>query len=59
MVPLEVTYSTSATFGYPNTHHQQENNLKSNLKKIIQAYKKQINESRKDVQELKTGERNV
>ena len=59
MVPLELTSSTTASFGYLNTNQQQKNNVKSNLMMMIRAYKKQINEPHKDVQEHKTGGRNA
>ena len=40
-------YTTRESPGYPNTTYAQENNLTSNLIRMIEAFKKKINKSLK------------
>jgi len=45
------TPSTTVSPGYPNTREAQENDFKSNLTKMIQSFKEEINKSFKEIQE--------
>ena len=45
------TQPHTASPGYPNTHEKQDNDLKSHLMKMIEAFKKNINNSLKEIQE--------
>ena len=51
MTPLEHTYMSVVSPGYPNTTKAQENDLKSNLIKMIEAFKEEMNKSLKEIQE--------
>lgn len=53
MAPPEPRYHTTVAPGYSNTGEAQENNLKSNLMKTIEALKEEINKSFKEIQENK------
>ena len=44
MAPAEPRYPTTATPGYPNTAKAQEDGLKSNLIKMMEAFKEEINQ---------------
>jgi hypothetical protein len=43
IAPPEASYPTTASPGYPNTTEAQENGLKYNLIKILEAFKEEIN----------------
>jgi hypothetical protein len=43
--------STTASPGYPNTLEEQVSNLKYHLMKMIEAFKEDINNSLKEIQE--------
>jgi hypothetical protein len=45
MSPPEPSYPTTASPMYPNTHEEQENDLKSNLIKMAEAFKEDIKKS--------------
>jgi hypothetical protein len=45
--PSEHSYPTTASLRYPNTTEMQENDLKSNLKKMIRAFKEETNSLKK------------
>ena len=47
----QLRYSTIASSGYPNTIKAQENDLKSNLMNMIDAFKEEINKCLKEIQE--------
>ena len=51
MTPSKHSYPTTASLRYPNTAEAQENDLKSNLIKMIEAFKEEINKSRKEIHE--------
>ena len=51
MTSLEHSYPTTASPGYPSTAEAQENDLKSNLIKMIEAFKEEMNKSLKEIQE--------
>ena len=51
MEPPELSYPMTASPGYPNTLEAQENDLKSNLRKIIVTFKGEMNKSLKGIQE--------
>ena len=51
MEPPELSYPMTASPGYPNTVEAQENDLKSNLRKMIVAFKGEMNKSLKGIQE--------
>jgi hypothetical protein len=40
MTPLEQSYPTTASPGFPNTTKEQENDLKSNLLKMVDALRR-------------------
>ena len=39
--PSELSYATTASLGYPNTTEAQENDLKSNLIKMMEVFKEE------------------
>ena len=49
--PKELNYVTTASPGHPNTAEAQENDLQSNLIKMIEAFKEETNKSLKEIQE--------
>jgi hypothetical protein len=49
MTPSEYSYPTTASPGYPDTTETQENHLKSNLIKMIEAFKEEMNKSLKEI----------
>ena len=51
MASPECSYHTTAGTGNPNTTKAQENDLKSNLIKMIEAFKEEVNKSLKEIQE--------
>lgn len=51
MTLSEHTCPPTASPGYPNTTQAQENDLKSNLIKMTEAFKEQMNKSLKEIQE--------
>ena len=51
LAPPEPSSSTTASPGYPNMHEKQDNDLKSHLKKMIEDFKKVIENSVKEIQE--------
>ena len=51
MTPSEHSYPTTASPGYPNTTEAQENDLKSNLIKMTEAFKEMMNKSLKALKE--------
>jgi len=51
MTPSEHKYPTIANPGYPNTTKEQGNDLKSNLVKMIEAFKEEMYKSFKEIQE--------
>jgi predicted double-glycine peptidase len=51
MTSSEHSYPTTTSPGYPNTTEAQENDLKSNLIKMIEAIKEEINKSLEKIQE--------
>jgi hypothetical protein len=51
MTPPKHSYSTTASPGYPNTTETQENYLKSNIIKMIEAFKEKMNNSLQEIQE--------
>jgi hypothetical protein len=51
VTPSEHSYPTTASPGYPNRPEAQENDLKSNLIKMIEAFKEEMNKSLKEIQE--------
>ena len=52
MTPPKQSFSTTESPGCPNTTETQENNHKSNLIKIIEAFKQEMNKSLKEIQEI-------
>jgi hypothetical protein len=50
LAPSEPSSSTTASPGYTNTPENQGNNLKSHLIKMIEAFKKDIKSSIKEIQ---------
>jgi BMFP domain-containing protein YqiC len=54
MRPSEFSYSTTASPGYPNINKAQENDLKSNLIKMIETFKGEMNKSLKEIWENAT-----
>ena len=54
MVTSEASYPMTASPGYPNTVEAQENDLKSNLMKMIEAFKGEMNKSLKEIQGITT-----
>ena len=59
MTPSEHSYPTTACPGYSNTTKTQENDLKSNLIKMIKAFKEEINKSLKEIWENKIKQINI
>ena len=53
MTLLKHSYPTTVHCGYSNTSESQENDLKSNLLKMIVAFKQETNKSIKDIQKIK------
>lgn len=51
MTPPEHSYSTTANSGYPNETHEQEEDLKFNLIKILEVFKEGMNDSLTEIQE--------
>ena len=51
MASPELGYPVTARHEYPNTHHSQENDLKSNLRKMVEDFKEEINNFNKEIQE--------
>jgi hypothetical protein len=51
MAASEAISPTSASCEYPNTPEQQDCDLKSHLMKIIEAFKEDINDFLKEIQE--------
>ena len=51
MTPLEPSYPTTASPGYFSIVEAQENDFKSNLVKVIDAFKEEMNKSFKEIQE--------
>jgi hypothetical protein len=51
MASLETSSPTTASPGYPNILEKQHLDLKSHLMKLIQDFKKDINNSLKEIQE--------
>ena len=51
MIPSDHRYPFTDNPGYPNTTRAQENDLKSNLIKMIETFKEETNKSLKDIQE--------
>jgi hypothetical protein len=51
LTPPEYSYPTTASPGYPNTTKAQENDLKYNFIKMAEAFKEEMNESLKEIQE--------
>jgi hypothetical protein len=51
MGPPEPSYGTTASPGYSNTAEAQENDLKSNLMKMIEAFKEKMNKSLEEINE--------
>jgi len=49
VTPPENSYSTTARLGYPNTTEAEENDLKSNLIKMIEAFKEEMNKFSPDM----------
>ena len=47
----EPNFPTTASPGYPNTPKKQDSDLKSHLMKMIEAFKEDINNSLKEIQE--------
>jgi hypothetical protein len=43
------SYPTTASPGYPNTIKAQENSLKTSLIKMIEAFKREMNKSLKEI----------
>ena len=51
MVPSETNSSTTPSPGYPNTPENQDLDIKSHLMMLIEDFKKDINNSLKELQE--------
>ena len=51
MTPSEPSSPTTANPGYPNTPEKQELDLKSYLMMLIEGFKKNLNNSLKEIQE--------
>lgn len=51
MAPSEPSYSTTTSPGYSNIFETQENDIKFNLVKMIEAFKEEVNISLKETQE--------
>jgi hypothetical protein len=50
MTPTEPSYPTTASPEYPNTPESQESNFKSNLIKMTEVFKEEINKALKKIQ---------
>lgn len=48
MTPSKPSYGTTASPGYSNIAEEQENYLKPNLMKMVDAFKEKINKSHKE-----------
>jgi hypothetical protein len=48
------SYPTTASPGYPNTTKTQENNLKFNLKMMIEVFKEEMNKSYKKYRKIQS-----
>ena len=59
MIPSDHRYPFTDNPGYPNTARAQENDLKSNLIKMIEAFKEEMNKSLKEIQENTIKERSL
>jgi hypothetical protein len=51
LAPSEPSSLTTASPGYPNTHGKQDNDLKSHVMKMIEAFKEDIKNSFNEIQE--------
>lgn len=51
MLASKHSYPTTTNSGYPNSTKEQENNIKSNLIKIIEVFKEETYKSLKEIQE--------
>jgi hypothetical protein len=51
MPPSESSSTTTASPGYINTTEEQDCSLKSHLRKMIEAFKENVNNSHKETQE--------
>lgn len=51
MAPPKSSYPTTASPGYSNIDEAQENDLKSNLMKMIESLEVEINKSFREIQE--------
>lgn len=51
MAPPESSYSTTSSHGYFNRAEAQETNLESNLMKMIEVFKEEMNTPVKETQE--------
>jgi gas vesicle protein len=51
MTPSKHSFPSTPSPGYPNTNTTQENDLKSNLLKMIEPFQEQLNKSLKEIQE--------
>ena len=51
MAPSEPSSPTTASPGYPNTLEEQDYDLNSHLMEMIEAFKEDINNSPKEIQE--------
>jgi hypothetical protein len=49
MTPIEHTYYTRPSLGYPNINEVQENDLKPSLIMMIEAFKQELNISSKEI----------
>jgi hypothetical protein len=54
LTPSDQSYGTIASSGYPTITQAQENDLKSNLIKIIDAFKEEINKSLKNYKKIQS-----
>jgi hypothetical protein len=53
MKPSEHSYPTTKSPGYPSKIKAEGNDLKTNVIKIIEAFKEEMNKSPKEIQENK------
>jgi hypothetical protein len=54
MAPPENSYLATLSPVYPNTPESQENAIKSNLIKIIEPFKEEVNKSLKNLEEIQS-----
>jgi hypothetical protein len=47
----EPSTPTTTSTGYPNTHEKQDNDLKSDLMKVIEAFREDIKKPHKEIEE--------